>query len=65
MTITSKYIIVGLDDGSLHILDHDGGNERIIRASEVAIWTCDAWNDEWVIAGGAAGILGVWNLETL
>lgn len=65
MTITSKYIIIGLDNGNLHVLNHEGGNERVVKASERGLWALDAWGNEWVIAGGVGGSLGVWSLESL
>lgn len=65
MRITPSFIIVGLDNGELHILNHDGGNGRVVKAMERGVWCVDAWEDEWVIAGGAEGALGAWNLSDL
>lgn len=65
MTVTSKYVIVGLDNGNLHVLNLEGGNERVVRASEMGLWALDAWGDEWIVAGGAGGVLGVWDMESL
>ena len=65
MTTTSKYVIIGLSNGNLHTLDHEGGDERVVKASEGILWALDAWADEWVIAGGVGGVLGVWDLGSL
>jgi F-box and WD-40 domain protein CDC4 len=65
MHISHKYIIVALDNGNLHIFDHEGRNERVVRASENGLWTVDAWEDNWVITGGVDGVLTVWDLGSL
>ncbi|KAG0647271.1 hypothetical protein D0Z07_7240, partial [Hyphodiscus hymeniophilus] len=61
----SHYICVGLDNGDIHVLDHDGEGERVVSASEKGLWALDAWGDEWVAAGGVDGVVRVWDLGSL
>lgn len=63
MYTTPKHIIVALDNGYVHVLGHEGGNERVVKANERGLWAVDAWGDEWIVAGGN-GMLGVWIWRT-
>ena len=65
MCTSPRYVIAGLDNGCIHILDHEGANERVVKASETGLWAVDTWGDEWVVAGGIDGLLRVWDLERL
>ena len=47
------------------MLDHEGRNERIVKASERGLWALDAWDENWVVTGGVDGALRVWDLESL
>jgi hypothetical protein len=58
-------IIIGLDNGELHITNHLGGKTRMVKAMDRGVWCVDAWKDEWVVAGGVDGVLGIWNLSDL
>ena len=35
---------------------------RGVKAAPMGLWCLDSWEDEWVIAGGVGGVLGVWEL---
>ena len=59
MHLTPSYIIVGLDNGELHVTNHEGGSHRKVKVMPRGIWCVDAWEDECVIAGGFAGVLSV------
>lgn len=65
MHITPSFIIVSMDNGELHILDHHGGKERVVKAMQKGVWCIDTWEDEWVIAGGVDGVLRVWELSDM
>jgi hypothetical protein len=46
------------------ILDLEGKNERVLKASEGGVWACDVW-EGLVFVGGTDKKVGVFELETL
>ncbi len=66
---TASNLFVALDDGTVRILDLDGGNERSLRASEVGgVWALDTGgegDEEWLAVGGTDRLVGVWRVRDL
>ena len=65
MHITKECIIIALDNGTVHVLDHDGGNKRRVKVCEKGIWALCAWEEEYFVVGGVDAVVGVWDLGTL
>jgi hypothetical protein len=69
MFVAKRHILLGLDNGSVSILDLEGKNERVLKASEGGIWACDVFEDdeeeELMFVGGTDKMVGVFELETL
>lgn len=62
--ITPKYIIFGLNDGTVHILDSKGGNGRTLKV-ERAAWAICSWEDEWIVVGEGGGECRIFGLGDL
>lgn len=68
MKATLRNVLLGLDNGTVSILDLDGKNERKLRASKMGVWCLDIWDDgrdEFVAVGGVDSVVGIWNVGTL
>ncbi|KUJ14767.1 WD40 repeat-like protein [Mollisia scopiformis] len=68
MKATAKNVFLGLDNGTVSILDADGRSEKNLKAGQKGVWCLDVWEDEtveeWIVVGGV-DLLGVWSLRSL
>ena len=70
MCISKRFIVVGLDNGSVGIFDQEGILGLRWKSVEQAIWSVDIREEEeplkaWLIYGGEEGQLWVGELYTL
>jgi WD40 repeat protein len=62
---STNYVIIGLDNGSIHIFSRTENKIINVFQHDCAVWAfdvCDETNT--LVAGGAGGELNVWDLAT-
>ena len=58
---TTTYILIGLDDGKIHIFDINGGYIRTFLESTGSVWALAA-NKNTLLSGGKDGSVHVWDI---
>lgn len=61
--LTSKYIIVALDNAKIHVFDAQGDALRTLQGHVMGVWAMVPWNDT-LVSGGCDRDVRVWNLTT-
>lgn len=61
--LTSKYIIVALDNAKIHVFDTDGNSQRTLQGHVMGVWAMVPWGDT-MVSGGCDRDVRVWNLKT-
>ncbi len=61
--LTSKYIIVALDNARIHVFDTDGNPLRTLQGHVMGVWAMVPWDDI-LVSGGCDRDVRVWDLTT-
>jgi len=61
--LTSKYIIVALDNAKIHVFDTQGNPLRTLQGHVMGVWAMVPWDDI-LVSGGCDRDVRVWDLST-
>lgn len=61
--LTSKYIIVALDNAKIHVFDTEGNPLRTLQGHVMGVWAMVPWEDI-LVSGGCDRDVRVWDLTT-
>ncbi|QUC22205.1 uncharacterized protein UV8b_06446 [Ustilaginoidea virens] len=61
--LTSKHIIVALDNAKIHVFDANGDNQRTLQGHVMGVWAMVPWEDV-MVSGGCDRDVRVWDLKT-
>lgn len=61
--LTSKYIVVALDNAKIHVFDNAGNHIRTLQGHVMGVWAMIPCGDT-LISGGCDRDVRVWNMET-
>jgi len=61
--LTSKYIVVALDNAKIHVFDTEGGNQKTLQGHVMGVWAMVPWEDT-LVSGGCDRDVRVWNMAT-
>lgn len=61
--LTSKYIIVALDNAKIHVFDTEGNALRVLQGHVMGVWAMVPW-DDMLVSGGCDREVRVWDLTT-
>jgi F-box and WD-40 domain protein CDC4 len=61
--LTSKYIIVALDNAEIHVFDTEGNALRTLLGHVMGVWAMVPWDDI-LVSGGCDRDVRVWDLTT-
>ena len=61
--LTSKYIIVALDNAKIHVFNTDGEHQRTLNGHVMGVWAMVPWGDI-LVSGGCDRDVRVWNMAT-
>lgn len=60
--LTSKYIIVALDNAKIHVFDVNGDSQRTLQGHVMGVWAMVPWEDT-LVSGGCDRDVRVWDLK--
>lgn len=61
--LTSKYIVVALDNAKIHVCDPNGDNQKTLHGHVKGVWAMVPWDDI-LVSGGCDREVRVWNMAT-
>ncbi|CAK7568020.1 MAG: hypothetical protein SEPTF4163_005999 [Sporothrix epigloea] len=61
--LTSKYIIVALDNARIYVFDTKGENQKTLQGHVMGVWAMVPW-DDMLVSGGCDRDVRVWDLTT-
>jgi F-box and WD-40 domain protein CDC4 len=61
--LTSKYIVVALDNAKIHVFDTVGDHQKTLQGHVMGVWAMVPWGDL-LVSGGCDRDVRVWNLAT-
>ena len=61
--LTSRYIILALDNAKIHVFDTEGNSQRTLQGHIMGVWAMVPWGDT-LVSGGCDRDVRVWNLKT-
>lgn len=61
--LTSKYIVVALDNAKIHVFDTEGNALRTLQGHVMGVWAMVPWDDI-LVSGGCDRDVRVWDLMT-
>ncbi|KAF2126070.1 F-box/WD repeat-containing protein pof1 [Dothidotthia symphoricarpi CBS 119687] len=61
--LTSKYIVVALDNAKIHVFDTLGDHQKTLQGHVMGVWAMVPWGDL-LVSGGCDRDVRVWNLAT-
>ena len=64
LTVAPEYIVVGMDDGKLHIFRADGRYIKALEGHVGGVWATDI-HEGILVSGATDSQLRVWNIDTL
>ncbi|RKF57033.1 F-box/WD repeat-containing protein 7 [Erysiphe neolycopersici] len=61
--LTSKYIIVALDNAKIHVFNTDGNSQKTLVGHVMGVWAIVPW-DDLLVSGGCDRDVRVWDMST-
>ncbi|KAI9852990.1 MAG: hypothetical protein M1838_002769 [Thelocarpon superellum] len=61
--LTSKYIVVALDNAKIHVFDPDGEHQKTLSGHVMGVWAMVPWGDI-LVSGGCDRDVRVWDMST-
>ncbi|KAL9053359.1 MAG: hypothetical protein Q9162_004800 [Coniocarpon cinnabarinum] len=61
--LTSKYIVVALDNAKIHVFDANGAHQKTLHGHVMGVWAMVPWGDI-LVSGGCDRDVRVWNMAT-
>jgi len=61
--LTSKYIVVGLDNAKIHVFNTNGEHQKTLQGHIMGVWAMVPWDDI-LVSGGCDRDVRVWNMAT-
>lgn len=61
--LTSRYIVVALDNAKIHVYDTNGDNQKTLQGHVMGVWAMVPWDDI-LVSGGCDREVRVWNMAT-
>ncbi|EAW14062.1 F-box/WD repeat-containing protein [Aspergillus clavatus NRRL 1] len=61
--LTSKYIVLALDNAKIHVYDTNGNNQKTLQGHVMGVWAMVPWDDI-LVSGGCDREVRVWNMAT-
>ena len=61
--LTSKYIVVALDNAKIHVFDANGAHQKTLHGHVMGVWAMVPWGDT-LVSGGCDRDVRVWNMAT-
>ncbi|KAJ5641137.1 hypothetical protein N7528_000762 [Penicillium herquei] len=61
--LTSKYIVVALDNAKIHVYNTNGDNQKTLLGHVMGVWAMVPWDDI-LVSGGCDREVRVWNMAT-
>lgn len=61
--LTSKYIVLALDNAKIHVYDTNGENQKTLEGHVMGVWAMVPWDDI-LVSGGCDREVRVWNMAT-
>lgn len=61
--LTSKYIVVALDNAKIHVFNTEGGQQKTLQGHVMGVWAMVPWEDT-LVSGGCDRDVRVWNMAT-
>jgi F-box and WD-40 domain protein CDC4 len=61
--LTSKYIVVALDNAKIHVFNTDGNAQKTLQGHVMGVWAMVPWEDT-LVSGGCDRDVRVWDMAT-
>ncbi|KAF4624792.1 hypothetical protein G7Y89_g13374 [Cudoniella acicularis] len=61
--LTSKYIVVALDNAKIHVFNTDGNAQKTLQGHVMGVWAMVPWDDT-LVSGGCDRDVRVWDMST-
>jgi F-box and WD-40 domain protein CDC4 len=61
--LTSKYIVVALDNAKIHVFNTDGNAQKTLQGHVMGVWAMVPWEDT-LVSGGCDRDVRVWDMST-
>lgn len=61
--LTSKYIVVALDNAKIHVFNTEGNAQKTLLGHVMGVWAMVPWDDV-LVSGGCDRDVRVWNMAT-
>lgn len=61
--LTSKYIVVALDNAKIHVFNTDGTGQKTLQGHVMGVWAMVPWGDT-LVSGGCDRDVRVWDMST-
>lgn len=61
--LTSKYIVVALDNSKIHVFDTEGNQQKTLQGHVMGVWAMVPWEDT-LVSGGCDRDVRVWDMAT-
>lgn len=61
--LTSKYIVVALDNAKIHVFNTDGNQQKTLQGHVMGVWAMVPWEDT-LVSGGCDRDVRVWDMST-
>lgn len=61
--LTSKYIVVAMDNAKIHVFSTDGEHQKLLKGHVMGVWAMVPW-DDLLVSGGCDRDVRVWNMAT-
>lgn len=61
--LTSKYIVVALDNSKIHVFNTEGNHQKTLQGHVMGVWAMVPWEDT-LVSGGCDRDVRVWDMST-